>query len=223
MHTQTKKGETPTPGLAPGSILADTEQLTDVGLHAAGNLQGLGDSAASLSPAHVPRHLFFQALPLPKDSVTSFCCGAESPGLRGTHEEQEGTLMSWTTLNLPLRPSAWLEKGCFLEGRPHRPHCTDTSRLLPAYHHTDVCYTCATDHPMDHVLQSTIQHGAGVPGTSEGDGRREKLCPASLSPILQSYNPNLTRALCAASPSPASVSSGCVHPATHSLGVHPPW
>lgn len=45
------------------------------------------------------------------------------------------------------------------------------------------------DHPTDHVLQATIQHGAGVPGTSEGGRRWEKLCPA---PLHQSYNPNLT-------------------------------
>lgn len=136
--------------------------------------QHMYHAICSFKPCHSPRTVS------PASAVGQSHLGS------GAHmKNKKAALMSWTTLNLPLRPSAWLEKGCFLEGCPHRPHFTDTSRLLPAHHHTDACYTCATDHPTDHVLQSTIQHGAGVPGTSEGDRRREKLCPASLSPILQ--------------------------------------
>lgn len=166
------------------------EQLTDASFHAAGNLQGPGDSAASLSPAHAPCHLFFQALPLPKDSVTSFCCGAESPGLRGTHEEEEGSsdVIDHSEPTYHSGPLPGWKRGVSLRGIP-----MDPTVLIPRDSSLHTIMGMHVIHVLliitDHVLQATIQHGAGVSGTSEGGRRWEKLCPA---PLHQSYNPNLT-------------------------------
>lgn len=142
----------------------------DIGFHTAGNRQGPGDSAASLSPAQAPCHLFSQALLLPKGSVTSFRYGAESPGLRGTHVEHEGSS------DRPLMLSAWLEKGCFLEVIPCRPHCTDTLRLLLAHHRAErVTHVLLI---IRRIMCCRPHHSALSRGAGYQPGRQEKLWPA---------------------------------------------